>query len=490
MASVCHHDWGAHEQIAGRRDASGQFVSRTTAEYPPQLAKAFADLVISLLSTNYCDLSFATTLKLIPKKDYDAYPKASQDGAGFCSSPDWSERRVKQSHPDIFAAIRKTWMSQIISHRWDKRLLAHIAAQHNQPLFSDEEVEMFRADINDFLAQVGQSPDWSVPQDQPLCLHILQQLSGIMHDPDDQLFPHLIKGVPTGFHRDIPSSNCFTPVAEDDTEAPPLSIHFDSWKSAHEDPDVTSKLVQEEIDNQWVDLFPGDEIAAQSQFPMGISVGKLGVAYSDSRPPRLVVDLSVGGLNQQCFIPEKGSLPSAKDILRSFPIRNASDDQLGLSIDVKSAHKRVAIRPSERGLVGFSWQNGLHFYRVCPFGAIFSAHWWSRLGGFLLRLCHRMIYISHIGLLYVDDFIFSQSDKVLPISACLILLMFQAIKLPISWRKCELSHSVIWIGWKFNFLSGLVSIPHEKQKKLLVLIDQLRSHQRVPLKNLQNFFWD
>ena len=98
-----------------------------------------------------------------------------------------------------------------------------------------------------------------------------------------------------------------------------------------------------------------------------------------------------------------------------------------------------------------------------------------------------MIYISHIGLLYVDDFIFSQSNKVLPISACLILLLFQAIKLPISWRKCELLHSVIWIGWKFNFLSGLVSIPQKKQKKLLVLIDQLRSHQRVPLKSLQKF---
>ena len=236
-------------------------------------------------------------MNLFPKKDHDAYPKASQDGAGFCSSPDWSERRVKQSHLDIFLAIRKKWMSHIISHRWDRRLLAHIAAQHNQPLFSDEEVEMFRTDINDFLTQAGQSPDWSIPQDQPLCLYVLQQLAGVMGDPDDQLFYHLINGVPTGFHRDIPRSNCFTPVADDDTEAPPLSIHFDSWKSAHEDPEVTSKLVQEEIDNQWVDLFPGDEIAAQSQFPMGISVGKLGVAYSDSRPPRLVVDLSVGGLN-------------------------------------------------------------------------------------------------------------------------------------------------------------------------------------------------
>ena len=269
---------------------------------------------------------------------------------------------MKQSHPDIFSDLRKKWMSRIINHRWDKRLLAHIAAQHNQPLFSEEEVEIFRQDISVFLSGADKCPDWSLPPDQPLCLYILQQISSILGDPDDQLFTHLIQGVPTGFHRDIPY------------------IQFNSWKSAREDPGVISILVQEEIDNHWVDLFPGDETAAQSQFPTGISVGKLGVAYSDFRPPRLVVDLSVGGLNQQCFIPEKSSLPSAKDILRSYPMRNSSDDQLGFSIDIKAAHKRVAIRQSERGLVGFSWQNRLHFYRVCFRSYIFTlvdSHRWT-----------------------------------------------------------------------------------------------------------------
>ena len=258
-------------------------------------------------------------------------------------------------------------MSHIINHRWDKRLLAHIAAQHNQPIFSDEEVEIFRNDINVFLASADKPPDGSIPPDQPVCLFILQHISSILGDPDNQLFIHLINGVPIGFHRDIPLSNCFTPVADEDPDAPPLAIHLDSWKSAHEDPDVTSRLVQEEIENHWVDLFPGDEVAAQSQFPTGISVGKFGVAYSDSRPPRLVVDLSVGGLNQQCFIPEKSSLPAAKEILSSYPIRNSSHDQLGLSIDIKSAHKRVAIRQGERGLVGFSLAKQVAFLQSVPF---------------------------------------------------------------------------------------------------------------------------
>ena len=100
----------------------------------------------------------------------------------------------------------------------------------------------------------------------------------------------------------------------------------------------------------------------------------------------------------------------------------------------------------------------------------FSAHWWSRLGGFLLRLAHRLLFLPHIGLLYVDDFVFVQEAKVLPLSAAFLVLFFRAINLPISWKKCEISHTITWIGWKFNFYSGLVSIHPDKQKKLMELI--------------------
>lgn len=61
--------------------------------------------------------------------------------------------------------------------------------------------------------------------------------------------------------------------------------------------------------------------------------------------------------------------------------------------------------------MGFQFQGVLYFYKVCPFGGVFSAHWWSRLGGFLLRLFHRMIWIADAGMLYVDGFIFLQIGK-------------------------------------------------------------------------------
>ena len=481
MACICSHPKSSHEDIGGVLDATGQFLSRQTAEYPVDLASQFAQITLPLFSKNAMDLKWDERTSILPIKGLVDPPRSSQDGGGVHSIPDWSAPHNK---PDVFGEVRRFWMKHIISNRWHLRLMAHLEQHINSPIFSPSEVQQFRESLEKLVTSRGFTADWTIPADQPLNLHFLQTLSTLCEDPDKMLFEHLIPGVPTGYHGDIPISSCFPTTTADDSPHDPLSVHLASWQSALDDPTVTSTLVQEEIDNHWVDKFDGDLASAQSHFDGNISIGRLGVATSDSRPPRLVVDLSVGGLNQNCVIPERSTLPSSKDILRCFPLRNSNEDQLGLSIDIKSAHKRISIRPSERGLVGFSWKGELYFYRVCPFGATFSAHWWSRLGGFLLRLSHQLIYISHSGQLYVDDFIFSQSAKVLPVTACLLFLFFQAMNIPISWRKCELSHSINWIGWRFNFTSGIITIPADKISKLRKLILSMKDHKRVPLKIL------
>ena len=121
-------------------------------------------------------------------------------------------------------------------------------------------------------------------------------------------------------------------------------------------------------------------------FSGNLAVGRLGVATSDSRPPRLVVDSSICGVNDRCVIEERATLPSAKDVMRCYPLRRCSQPLCGFSLDIKSAHKRIVVKESEQGLLGFTLQNQLYFYRVCPFGATFSAFWWQRLGGFFASL--------------------------------------------------------------------------------------------------------
>eukprot|EP00435_Cladocopium_sp_Y103_P017315 s3615_g4.t1 len=181
-------------------------------------------------------------------------------------------------------------------------------------------------------------------------------MSTLMQDPDTFLFPSLIAGVGTGFQHDIPLSHCFPPNAKDDGDAPPLSAHLTNWQSADDDIGLTKDLVQQELDKRWVFAFNGTLEDAQQQYPLGVALGKLGVAHPEGRAPRLVLDNSVCGLNERCKIPERSTLPSAKDVLRTFPIRNFSGGHMGFSLDIKAAHERIVVRESEHGLLRFTLQ--------------------------------------------------------------------------------------------------------------------------------------
>ena len=87
----------------------------------------------------------------------------------------------------------------------------------------------------------------------------------------------------------------------------------------------------------------------------------------------------------------------------NFPTRSNNHELSALGLDVKAAHKRVVIKESHRGLLGFSHRSALYFYKVAPFGAIFSARWWGRLGSFWVHFLHRAIFVAHALFLFADD---------------------------------------------------------------------------------------
>ena len=103
-----------------------------------------------------------------------------------------------------------------------------------------------------------------------------------------------------------------------------------------------------------------------SFFGNGLAIGRLGLALSDSRPPRLVLDSTVCGVNPQCKVPEKAQLPTARDVLRSYPLRQSNKELSGVSFDVKSAHKQVAVHPKDRGYLCFQFQGKIFFYKTLP----------------------------------------------------------------------------------------------------------------------------
>lgn len=484
LGSTCNHPPGSHISIRGVNATTGEFMSRQTACYPKALASAFAKLILPLLSTTRTDWSWSNRKHLFPLKDLHAPPFSQEDGGGLPSQPDWS--LPDRTLPDVFDSLRKRWLDLIVSNKLDRYLVEYFAQpDHSAPPFSEETLALFRPILEDYLRALGHEPDWTVREHQPMHLRILQSLSQIMSDLDISLFPSLEQGVSTGFQQDIPPSHCF-PLNDrvvDDTV--PLSAHLENWSSADDDLPLTWSLVNEEISKGWVFEFPGTLAEAQQAYPTGISIGRLGIAHSEGRAPRLVVDNTVSGLNPRCQVPERATLPSCKDIIRTFPLRNFQGDHLGFSLDIKAAHKRIVLKEEEQGLVGFSLENRLFFYRVAPFGAVFSAHWWSRLGGFLLRLFHRLIWTVHVALLYVDDFIFFQRASFMPVTATMLCIFSQLLAIPISWGKCELSGCIHWIGWSFNFTAGYIEVPRRKLDKLLQYIREMKRSTRTTRRNLE-----
>ena len=483
MACQCDHPPGFHQPIAGQTNAAGDFLSRDTACYPDALAAKFATIVHPLLSSCDQDIPWKNCDIILPVKKVSDFPRSSEDGGGMFSVPDWS--MAPRTAEDSFHELRKQWMSLVIHHRLDKKLVAFCQNSSADPPFNDADLVPFRTSLEHFFRVHDLEPDWTVRAHQPMHLQILQAFSQIMQDTDSDLFRHLTQGVSTGFQQDFPPSGCF-PVNDRPNDAnEPLSVHMSNWQSAEDNLPLTRELVQEEIDKGWVFQFPGSLSEAQAAYPVGVAIGKLGVAITDSRPPRLVVDNSICGLNNRCLIPERSTLPSAKDIIRSYPVRNTRRDLAGFSLDIKSAHKRIVLKDEEQGLVGFTLDEKLFFYRVCPFGASFSAAWWSRLGAFILRCFHRLIWLAHVAMLYVDDYFIYQDSQVLPCSASILCIFCLLTGIPISWRKCELSGCLKWIGWSFHIKCGFLSIPADKVTKVLEYLQDLQRNSRTSKKKLE-----
>ena len=314
----------------------------------------------------------------------------------------------------------------------------------------------------------------------------MNRLSTILGDKDTSLFPALQQGVPTGFDDDIPRSHTLRPRRDaDPDEGHDLLVCEGNWQGAESDPALLQELIEEEIASGYLEEVPSLEAAYTRWGQDRVAVGKVNIVKAPGRSPRLVVDNSVCNANQNCFIPEQFSLPSLQDIESAFPLREDSEEVGGFSLDVKGAHKTSRVRERDRGLLGMRQQERLLFYRVCPFGARFSSHWFARIGGFLTRALHLLIWLPHVLLLYADDLLFFQNSTVLPLSASMILAFCTCFSVPLSWRKLQLGPTITWIGWELNFAFGCFTLPEAKRLKLHALVQECLRHRLVSKRLLE-----
>ena len=83
-----------------------------------------------------------------------------------------------------------------------------------------------------------------------------------------------------------------------------------------------------------------------------------------------------------------------------------------------------------KSLLLFRVADVLYHYRVCHFGARFSAYWWQRTGAFLLRLLHGILGLRpHRAWLFVDDLLAALRRSDADAQLALMVMFFAATDL-------------------------------------------------------------
>ncbi len=405
-----------------------------------------------------------------------------KDGGGIRSTADWF------CTPSIglknqLAAVRKDLVTMLLTNdfvaRFRSRSVQKVEESEwgGQPsFFTREERGKLRGIVLGHVQSAGFDADSHVREGQPLLLNLLRGLANLTGDQDRGLVGTLEEGVPTGTEEPIPASGVWRPCPIDDAnDALDYVVCDGNWKRASDKPGVVMKLMLKELERNWVEELPGGLREARQRWKQ-IAVGKLGLVEKVGKDPRLTGDSSIDNVNPKVRIGERTEQATVGDVKRLMDRLEPGEELEALGLDISSFHKIMLVRPDERGKSIFmaedeNGQRRYFAYKVCHFGARYSAYWGERLGALLTRLLHLWIFLPHALWRYVDDFFFVLRKSYGPVCGLLALAFFEALGVPLSLHKMQYGVQIEWIGLELRFRQFLeASLPDVKRSKILALL--------------------
>ncbi|CAE7737362.1 LRRC45 [Symbiodinium sp. KB8] len=419
---------------------------------------------------------------LPPRSSWPVPPSRVEDGAGAVSTASWAV----PSGPNCFAALRKSWTSRILSGDFLAKFRANIASGAKHPPISDSDLAPFLSDLRSCLGvpEAEFQQLLHVPAGQPFRLFLLKALLSVANDPDTAFIDLLVSGVPLGVDEPMPPCPSLFPAPPASEPDMDLSHCESSWGSALSDPATVDRLLQAEVSEGWIAEVPGGLPALKRQYDRS-AVGKLGLVKAPDRDPRLVVDSSVSGVTAHTHLPNKSANPTITGLRRCLPCRTSLERLFALILDVSKAHRRILIRPSDRGLLCFFHRRRLYQCLTLNFGARASGYYWARVAGLLSRLLHRLLFVRHALLIYVDDLISLFSGPSAPVWASIMCVLLLLLRVPMSWHKAYLGCRPSWIGWSMDFDSMSATLEAPKLARLRDLLGLVLRSDSVPLHLLR-----
>ena len=365
--------------------------------------------------------------------------------------------------PDAFSGLRQAWCDTLRSTGLLPQILQRLGSSDKAAPLSDAELQPFPSALRHWLG-VPSEAVWNtcleVTPGQPFRLHLWRILAEISRDPDSRFTDQLVSGVSLGVHCQLRPCTVMAPGLPPDADPRPLECCASAWQSALRDSATVDELLQEELQQGWIKEVSGGLLALREQYRL-CAVGKLGLVKTTGRPPRLVVDSSVSAVTENTVLPNRSCNPTLAHLRRCVPLSSAAE---------KTSRHCIKIRPQDQGLLCFHHRDKLYQCLTLNFGARASSYYWSRAAGLLCRLLHRMIYVNHFLMIYVDDLICLLRKCTSPLLAALVVILLLALKVPMSWRKASLSSHPVWIGWSIDLATFTVCMEADKQQRLLDLL--------------------
>ncbi|CAE7256654.1 unnamed protein product [Symbiodinium microadriaticum] len=483
LASSCSHSPGTHRPIWGQRAADGSFFSRLTAQYPKSLAEVLAAFLIGFTTRENRLLPSVDWRSALPNNPTWPRPRSRvEDGAGVHSSAFWIQPQSK----DHLRLLRQSWTTRLCQDRLCLRIADSLRQGIDQPPVSQRELQPFLDDVCDFCGVLPQNRQdfLAIEPGQPFRLNVLEHLLRACDDSEADLCPMLREGVRLGVEFDIPPSKHW-PLRSEEPELADLVICDGAWRSASDNPSQVRELLAAELQEGWIEEY-SSLADIQSAFS-SVAVGKLGLVVAEGRSPRLVVDSSISGVTAASRMPNRIQNPRIADVEACAPSCLGKEPWLAVALDVRKAHRLLKVARCDQALLAFSFEGRFFISKTLNFGARASAFWWARVAGSLLRLSHKIVWVSHLLWGYVDDFLGGFRGSTAPISASLWVLLFLVLGVPLSWQKAAWGPVTVWIGWEIDLRSWSCELPPAKISKILDQLEELISAgSKVRFKTLES----
>ena len=405
-----------------------------------------------------------------------------EDGGGRYSDADWLGEAKEDCK--AFGELRAA-LGHLVD-KWDVTTrLDRTFAKGGPGMFSPEEVASLRELGVKFVSRQGLRTDSFVEPGQPFTLGLWSALLSLSEDLDAGLPEILRQGVQAGVFEPIAPCDAYEPEERVCKLREPshfeLEACSENWKSADNDPGRVAELLREEVDAGWMELWEGDlEDAFERWGKDRVAVGKLALIVEPGKADRLVGDSSVAGVSPCARFPNRMRHPRVRHLKRALcRCRRLGGSWVAIALDVSAAHKRMKMCEVDGGLGFFQLGGCLYRYLTCFFGASYSAFWWGRVSGALMRLIHKLLGAGHVGMAYVDDSLIIVRAEVAQTVACVCCAFLEMLGVPVSYHKLQVSTRVEYIGVVVDLEDFSLGISETKAWKLSKFLGSFKKGERL-----------